>query len=91
MTPSSIPSRVSRITELTRLIAGQLVLISPKSVVNFARTCRHIEEPALSTLWETQQSLRVLLEVLPEETLERGRLAFGEPAVRSPDPLRQRN
>ena len=62
------PQRVFEISELTRLIAGQLVLISRKSAVSFACACRCLEEPILSTLWETQGSLCTLLEVLPRNS-----------------------
>lgn len=60
--------RVLRIGELTRLVAGQLILISPKSTASLACTCRCLEEPVLSTLWGTQRSLPTLLKILPEET-----------------------
>ena len=63
-----MPHRVFKISELTRPIASQLVLISRQSAVNLACTCRSLEEPMLSTLWETQWSLYTLLEVFPEET-----------------------
>ena len=68
MIRDSTPSRVFNIGELSRLIASQLVLISRKSAVNLACTCRSLEEPVLSTLWENQWSLCTLLETLPEET-----------------------
>ena len=68
----STPYRVFKISELTSLIARQLVLISRKSAVNLARACRSLEEPILSTLWETQESLCTLLKVLPEKYLVRG-------------------
>jgi len=67
MIQGSTSHRVFWIGELARLIVSQLVLTSPKSAANLARACRHLEEPALSTLWVTQSSLRTLLEVLPEE------------------------
>jgi len=66
MTHDSTPHRALKISELTRLIASQLVLISRKSTVNLACACRSLEEPILSTLWETQWSLCTLLKVLPE-------------------------
>ena len=66
------PYRVFKDNELTSLIARQLVLISRKSAVNLARACRSLEEPTLSTLWETQESLCTLLSVLPEKYLWRG-------------------
>ena len=68
MIDDNTPYRVFKISELTRLIAGQLVLISRKSTTNLARVCRSLEDPVLSTLWETQLSLPTLLKVLPEET-----------------------
>jgi len=68
MIHDNMPNRVFKISELTRLIASQLVLISQKSTVNLACACRCLEEPVLSTLWETQSVLHTLLEVLPEET-----------------------
>ena len=67
MIQDSTAHRVFKIDELARLIASYLVLTSPKSTANLARTCRHLEIPVLSTLWTTQSSLRTLLEVLPEE------------------------
>ena len=70
MIDDSTPYRIFKITELTRLIASQLVLISRETAVNLACACRSLEEPTLSTLWETQRSLCTLLEVLPKETWE---------------------
>ena len=66
----SAPHRVLKISELTRLIASQLVLESQKSTVNLACVCRYLEEPVLGTLWETQHSFCTLLEVLSEDTLD---------------------
>ena len=63
MNLDSTPHRIFKISELTGAISRHLVLISPKSAVNFARTCRYIEEPALSTLWETQRSFNTLLKI----------------------------
>jgi len=60
--------RVLKIGELTRLIAGQLVLISRKSAVDLACSSRYLEEPVLSTLWEIQSSFCTLPEVLPGQT-----------------------
>jgi len=69
MIHESTPYRVLKISELTRLVASQLVLIgAEESTVNLACVCRSFEEPALSTLWETQWSLYILLELLPQET-----------------------
>ena len=70
MIHDNAPLRVFKISELTRAIASQLVPISRKSVANLACACRCLEEPVLSTLWETQESLSILLEVLPEANLQ---------------------
>ena len=67
MIDNSASYRVFKIGELTRLIAGQLIPDSQESAVNLACTCRHLKEPALSVLWETQDSLHTLLETLPRE------------------------
>jgi len=64
----NMPHRVFKISELTRVIASHLTPTSSESAVNLACTCRCLEEPVLSTLWETQPSLHTLLRVLPEET-----------------------
>ena len=80
------PHRVFKISELTRLIASQLVLINQKSAVNLACACRFLEGPVLSTLWETQWSLCTLLEVLPKETWEVRRADFYKRSVRGLDP-----
>lgn len=68
MTSDNTPHRIFKISELTRAIASQLVLIGHKNLVNLACTSRYFEEPVLSTLWKTQASLYTLLEVLPRET-----------------------
>jgi len=70
MTHDNTPHRIFKISELTRLIASQLVLISRGNAVNLACACRCLEEPALSTLWETQSALYTLLEVLPGGVLD---------------------
>ena len=70
MIHDSAPNRVFKISELTRLIAGQLTLLDPESAVEFACVSRCLEEPVLSTLWETQWSFCTLLEVLPGRALE---------------------
>jgi len=72
------PHRVFNISELARVIAHQLILISQESAVNLACASRCLEEPVLSTLWETQHSLSILLEVLPEGTWDR---QYPEPRV----------
>ena len=66
MIHDSTPYRVFKVSELTRIIASQLVLTSQESAVNLACTCRCLEEPALSALWEIQASLHTLLKVLPK-------------------------
>ena len=76
MVQDDAPHRVLRISELTRLIAGQLIPTGRTNVVDLACVCRYLEEPALSTLWETQSSLLALLRVLPEETWYCGRPTF---------------
>jgi len=80
------PHRIFRISELTRLIASQLTLISPKSTASLACACRHLEEPVLSSLWQTQQSLDTLLKVLPGETWRCDNSGPGTSVVRGPDP-----
>jgi len=71
MIHDSAPYRVLMISELARHIASQLVLIEAEgSAVNLACACRSLEEPILSTIWETQWSLYTLLGVLPEERWE---------------------
>jgi len=83
-------NRVFKIGELARLIASQLVLVSRNSAVNLARTCRYLEEPALSTLWETQDRLDILLEVLPDWAYEYP--MFGSSVVSGLDrPLKESN
>ena len=72
MIHDSTPHRVFRIGELARLIAVQLILISPNSAMNLACACRCLEEPVLRTLWEAQPSLLTLLNVLPEENWDVG-------------------
>ena len=88
MTHDSTPHRIFKISELTRLIASQLVLISRRSTMNLACTCRALEEPTLSTLWETQRSLFTLLKVLPRENRKYQplRLGPGKRVVRGLDP-----
>jgi len=58
--------RIFKISELSRAIAGRLTSVSQESTVNLACTCRYLEEPVLSALWETQPRLSTLLKVLPE-------------------------
>jgi len=72
MIHDNTPNRVFKISELTRLIVNQLVLISQKSAVNLACACRCLEEPVLSELWGTQHELCNLLGVLPGGAWEFG-------------------
>jgi len=65
-----MPHSIFKISELARAIASQLIPINLKSAVSLACACRYLEEPVLSTLWEIQGSLRILLEVLPGEVHE---------------------
>ena len=62
---------IFEIDELVRLIIDKLVKTSPRAAVSFALTCRSLEEPTLSSLWERQESLVLLLSVVPCCTLVR--------------------
>ena len=62
--------RVFKISELASVVASHLVLICRKSTANLALTCRYLEEPVLSALWEEQPWPGTLLEVFPEGTLD---------------------
>lgn len=83
MIHDNTPNRVFKISELTKLIVDQLVLISQQSAVNLACTCRCLEDPVLSTLWETQGSLFTLLGVFPRGTWDRKPLEPKKLVVRS--------
>ena len=87
MTHDSTSHRIFKISELTRLIATELIPIGQKSAVNLACACRYLEEPVLSTLWETQHLVHVLLEVLPEGAWDYTRLEPGRKIVRDLDPV----
>jgi len=83
MIHDSTPHRVLKISELTRFIASQLVFTrSRKSAVNLACACRCLEEPVLSTLWETERSMDTLLRVLPKGTWQFKRLELSYEMVR---------
>ena len=82
MTRNNTSHRIFKISELTRYIASQLILISRNSAVNLACVCLYLEEPVLSTLWETQRSLSTLLEVLPEGSWQYISLVSGRRVVR---------
>ena len=79
MTRDSTSHRIFKISELTRLITSHIPRL--KSAVNLACACRYLEEPVLSTLWEKQNSLNVLLEVLPRETWGYTQVGTGERTV----------
>jgi len=87
MINDSASRRVFEILELTRLVAGQLILKRRGSAVNLACACRHLEEPVLSTLWETQESPCTLLETLPRDTWNWDNSAQGGPVVCPESPV----
>lgn len=60
---SNMPHRIFEIEELARLISHHLVSTDCYSAVSLACTCRSLEEPALSSLWELQNSLSTLIRV----------------------------
>ena len=63
-----MPHPIVEIDELVRLVIDELVETSPQAAVSFALTCRSLEEPTLSSLWKRQDSLDLLLMVLPSCT-----------------------
>ena len=92
MIHNSASHRIFKISELARLIAGQIVSIDRRTIVNLVCVCRYLEEPVLSTLWETQSSLCNLLRVLPKETWSHRYMGPCKCLVRSPDlPLEKSN
>ena len=86
MIHDNIPHPIFKISELTRLVASQLLPLNRKTTVNLACACRYLKEPVLSALWGTQPSLDTLLEVFPEENREYIQLELGERVVRRLDP-----
>lgn len=62
--------RIFEIDELVRLISRHLVPENHQSAVSFACACRFLEEPALSSLWELQDSLTTLIRVSPIITIK---------------------
>jgi len=78
MIDDSALHRVLKIGELMRVIASHLTPSSRMSAVDLACTCRYLEEPVLSTLWEEQSQLDNLLGVLPEGTRYLVYPEFGE-------------
>ena len=85
MTNDCAPHRVFKISELTRLIAEQLVPDNQRSAVSLACTCRYLEKPVLSKLWETQDSFSALLKVLPRDTWDSNDVALTQSVVRDPN------
>ena len=78
---ANMPHRIFEIDELARLISCHLVSTHPASAVSLASTCRFLEEPALSSLWELQDSLTALIGVSPiimidGEVCDRGSLSY---------------
>ena len=78
MIDDSMPHCIFGISELTRLIASHAL---ENSALNLACASRYLEEPVLSTLWETQLSFLSLLKVLPEKTWECENLDIDERVV----------
>jgi len=62
---SNMSHRIFEIDELVRRVSRTLVSIHRASAVSLACTCRLLEEPALSSLWELQDSLAILIGVSP--------------------------
>jgi len=67
-----MPHQIFNIDELLRLVITELVITSPRTAVSFALARRSFEEPTLSSLWEKQHSLTVLVKVIPNHTWVRG-------------------
>lgn len=63
-----MPHPIIEIDELLGLVIDELVETSPQTAVRLALTCRSLEEPTLSSLWEQQHSLINLVKVLPNHT-----------------------
>jgi hypothetical protein len=68
-TPPLMPHPIIETDKVVRLVIDELVEISPETIVSFALTCRSLEEPALSALWEQQTLLSDLVGVLPNYTV----------------------
>ena len=66
--PPLMPHPIIETDKVVRLVIDELVEISPETTVSFALTCRSLEEPALSALWEQQTLLSDLVGVLPNYT-----------------------
>lgn len=54
--------RVFNLDELASRVATHLFVMSPSSTVALALTCQALEVPALRALWETQPSLKFLIQ-----------------------------
>ena len=61
----SMPHHIFEIDKLARLISRHLVSTHCTSAVSLASTCRFLEEPAFSSLWEVQDWLNTLFGVSP--------------------------
>ena len=71
--------QIFEIDELARHISRHLVSTHRASAVSLACACRSLEEPALSSLWEHQDSLATLIGVSPivdGEVCDRGYLSY---------------
>lgn len=63
---TTMAARVFRLDELASRIAAHLLVVSPRSTVALALTCKALEVPALRTLWGRQCTLSSLIErVMP--------------------------
>ena len=63
---SNMPHRIFEIHELTRLISFHLAQTDHQATLSLACTCRLLEVPALSSLWELRpRSLSALINVSP--------------------------
>ena len=63
-----MPHPIVEIDELLGLVLDRLFETSPRTTVSLALTCRSLEEPALSLLWQQRCSLPDLVKVLPNHT-----------------------
>ena len=66
-----MPHPFFEIDDLVRPVIDDLVKTSRRSAVSLALTCRSLEEPALSSLWKRQNSLIILVKVLPNHAWAR--------------------
>ena len=68
--PSDMPHQIFEIDELVRFISRHLASAHRPSAVSLACTSRLLEEPALCSLWELQDSLTALIGVSPIITID---------------------